>query len=176
MRLAGAAAVRENGGSLSQIENEQLQYAETLIDVSHNHNSHCCQVLEHIDEDICKIAFPAMTYFTQSNHLDTVEWLFPGQQLDSNVTVLCSNNTSVDMWNAIAQGFNTNQEHVLKSKDSFPEVDDPHGHIKKMLTTSVLNSMTKNGVPNHELKLKIGDVCLVPRAIHGLGLANNLRV
>jgi hypothetical protein len=170
MHLAGAAAVRENGGSLSQIENEQLQYVETLIDVSHNPNSHCCQVLEHIDGDICKITFPAMTYFTQSNHLDAVEWVFPGQQLDSNVTILCSNNIT------IAQDFNTNQEHVLKSKDSFPEVDDPHGHIKKMLTTSVLNSMTKNGVPNHKLKLKIGDVCLILRAIHGLGLANNSRV
>jgi ATP-dependent DNA helicase PIF1 len=64
----------------------------------------------------------------------------------------------------------------LRSRDTFLEVDDPHGHIKKMLQTSVLNTMTKNGIPNHELKLKIGDVCLVLRAIHGLGLANNLRV
>jgi hypothetical protein len=35
MRLAGAVAARANGGVLSQEENEQLQYAETLIDVSH---------------------------------------------------------------------------------------------------------------------------------------------
>ena len=147
-----------------------------LIDVSHNCNSHCCQVIGRIDEDIFKIAFPAMIYFTQTNHLDAVEWLFPGQQLDSNVTILCSKNTTVDMWNAIAQGLNTSKEHVLRSRDTFLEVDDPHGHIKKMLQTSVLNTMTKNGIPNHELKLKIGDVCLVLCAIHGLGLANNSRV
>ncbi len=64
----------------------------------------------------------------------------------------------------------------MRSRDTFSEVDDPHGDIKKMLQTSVLNTMTKNGIPNHELKLKIGDVCLVLCAIHGLGLANNSRV
>ncbi len=31
----------------------------------------------------------------------------------------------------------------------------------------------KNVVPNHELTLKVGDVCLVTHAIHGLGLVNN---
>jgi hypothetical protein len=95
-----------------------------------------------------------MIYFTQTNHLDAVEWLYPGGQLDSNVTILCSKNTSVNMWNAIAQGLNTSTEHVLRSRDTFLEVDDPHGHIKKMLQTSVLNTMAKNGIPNHELKLK----------------------
>jgi hypothetical protein len=80
------------------------------------------------------------------------------------------------MWNAIAQGLNTSKEHVLRSRGTFLEVDDPHGHIKKLLQTSVLNTMRKNGIPNHKLKLEIGDICLVLCAIHGLGLANNLRV
>ncbi len=80
------------------------------------------------------------------------------------------------MWNAIAQGLNTSKEHVLRSRDTFLAVDDPHDHIKKMLQTSVLNTMTENGISNHELKLKIGDVYLVLHAIHGLGLANNLKV
>ncbi len=97
MRLAGAVAARANGGIQSQEENEQLQYAETLIDVSHNHNSHCCQVIGRIDEDIFKIVCPAMIYFTQTNHLDAVEWLYPIGQLDSNTTILCSKNTSVNM-------------------------------------------------------------------------------
>jgi hypothetical protein len=110
MRLARAVAARANGGVLSQEENKQLQYAGTLIDVSHNRNSHCCQVIGRIDEDIFKIAFPATIYFTQTNHLDAVEWLYPGGQLDSNVTILCSKNASVDMWNAIAQGLNTSKE------------------------------------------------------------------
>ena len=45
-----------------------------------------------------------------------------------------------------------------------------------MLSDTLLNGFRKNGVPNHELTLKVGDVCLVTRAIHGLGLANNSRI
>jgi hypothetical protein len=59
------------------------------------------------------------------------------------------------------------------SRDSFEEVDNPNDHLKKMLTKAVLNKFQKNGVPNHELILKTGDICLVTRAINGLGLANN---
>jgi hypothetical protein len=45
-----------------------------------------------------------------------------------------------------------------------------------MLSGTLLNGFRKNGVPNHELTLKVGDVCLVTHAIHGLGLANNSRI
>jgi hypothetical protein len=55
-------------------------------------------------------------------------------------------------------------------------VDDPKGHLKKMLSATLLNGFWKNGVPNHELILKVGDICLVTRAINDLGLANNSRV
>jgi hypothetical protein len=55
-------------------------------------------------------------------------------------------------------------------------VDDPNGHLKKILIKAVLNKFWKNGVPNHELILKMGDICLVTRAINGLGLANNSQV
>jgi hypothetical protein len=55
-------------------------------------------------------------------------------------------------------------------------VDDPKGHLKKMLSATMLNGFWKNGVPNHKLILKVGDICLVTCAINGLGLANNSRV
>jgi hypothetical protein len=45
-----------------------------------------------------------------------------------------------------------------------------------MLTKAVLNKFRKNGVPNHELVLKMGDICLVTHAIKSLGLANNSQV
>ena len=117
-----------------------------------------------------------MQYYTQANHESAVEWLYPGGQLDFSATILCSNNISVDAWNAIAQGMNSSEEHILRSKDSFSEVDDIKGHLKNMLSVTLLNGFRKNGVPNHELILKVGDICLVTRAIHGLGLANNSRV
>jgi ATP-dependent DNA helicase PIF1 len=45
-----------------------------------------------------------------------------------------------------------------------------------MLSGTLLNGFQKNGVPNHELSVKVGDVCLVTRAIHGIGLAINSRI
>ncbi len=71
---------------------------------------------------------------------------------------------------------NTGTEYKLLSRDSFGEVDDPNGHFKKMLTKAVLNKFWKNGVPNQEHILKMGDICLVTCAINGLGLANNSQV
>ena len=52
MRLATAAAAQARGGLLSQEEEEQLRYAEMLIDVSMNRNSHWCRVIEQVDENI----------------------------------------------------------------------------------------------------------------------------
>ncbi len=68
---------------------------------------------------------------------------------------------------------NTGTEYKVMLRDCFEEVNDPNDHLKKMITKAVLNKFRKNGVPNHELILKTGDICLVTRAINGLGSANN---
>jgi hypothetical protein len=47
---------------------------------------------------------------------------------------------------------------------------------KKMLSSTMLNGFRKVGIPDHELLLKVDDICLISRAINGLGLANNSRV
>jgi len=49
-------------------------------------------------------------------------------------------------------------------------------HLKDMMSTTMLNGFNNNGVPSHKLFLKVGDICLITRAINGLGLANNSRV
>ncbi len=59
---------------------------------------------------------------------------------------------------------------------NFFEVDDPKGHLKKMLSSTMLNGFRKKGIPAHELLLKVDDICLVTCAVNGLGLANNSRV
>jgi hypothetical protein len=98
------------------------------------------------------------------------------QNISYQETILCSNNESIDRWNAIVQRMNTGTEYKLMLRDSFEEVDDQNGHLKKMRTKAVLNKFWKNGVPNHKLILKMGDICLITRAINGLGLANNSQV
>jgi hypothetical protein len=176
MHLATAAAARACGGLLSQKEEEQLRYADMLIDVSINCNSPWCQVIQEEDENISKLSFPFMKYYTEPDHTSAVEWLYPGGQLDFSATFLCSNNASVDMWNAVGQGMNSSEEHTLSLKDSFSKADDPNGHLKKMLSATMLDGFWKNGVPDHELILKVDDICLVNHAINGLGLANNSKV
>ena len=47
------------------------------------------------------------------------------------------------------------------------------GHLKNMMSTTMLNGFKKNGVSNHELILKVGNICLITGAINGLDLANN---
>ncbi len=46
MHLATVAAACAHGGLLSQEEEEQLRYADMLIDVSNNCNSPWCQVIQ----------------------------------------------------------------------------------------------------------------------------------
>ncbi len=174
--LATAAAAQACGGLLSQEEEEQLPYADMLIDVSKKCNSLWCQVIQEEDENISKLGFPFMKYYIEADHKGAVEWLYPGRWLEFSATMLCSNNASVDMWNAVAQGMNSSVEHTLRSKDGFSEVNDPKGQLKKMLSATMLNGFWKNGVPNHELILKVGNICLVTHAINGLSLANNSRV
>jgi ATP-dependent DNA helicase PIF1 len=129
-----------------------------------------------VDDNISILGLPFMKYYTEADHNDAVQWLYPGGQLDFSATILCCNNMSVDMWNLVAQKMNPSQEHILRSKDNSSEVDDPKGHLKKMLSVTMLNGFRKNGIPDHELLLKVDNICLVTRAINGLGLANNSRV
>jgi hypothetical protein len=147
-----------------------------LIDVSKNLNSQWCQVLGTINEDTCTLGLPLLNYFIEDDHDMAVEWLYPEGNLDFTATILCSTNESVDMWNAVAQDLNVNAAHLLRSKDTLSGVDDVHGHINKMLSEALLNGLEKSGVPNHDLTLKVGDICLITRAMESLELANNSQV
>ena len=48
--------------------------------------------------------------------------------------LIAAKNESVARWNAIVQRMNMGTEYKLMWRDSFEEVDDPNGHLKKMLT------------------------------------------
>jgi hypothetical protein len=176
MHLAQASAALLSGHQVCEKDQQQLQYVDMLIKVSQNKNYTWCQEVVRIDENTTTLGFPYLKYTTKTNQVtdnDVLNWLYPNGNMSYQVTISCSNNESVDRWNAIVQRMNTGNEHKLMSRDSFEEVEDPNGHLKKMLTKAVLNKLRKNGVPNHELILRTGDTCLVTRAINGLGLANN---
>jgi hypothetical protein len=178
MHLAQASAALLSGGQVCEEDQRQLQYADMLIKVSRNQESTWCQEVERIDENTTTVGFPYLKYITKTNQVienDALNWLYPNEIISYQATFF-SNNESVDKWNAIVQRMNTGTEYKVMLTDSFEEVDNPNAHLKKMLTKAVLNKFWKNGVPNHELVLKTGDICLVTHAINGLGFVNNSQV
>lgn len=58
--------------------------------------------------------------------------------------ILCLKNERVDIWNERIQKLNSNEMHVLKSRDYFSDVDDPHGYLAAMLTSDIRRTYTNN--------------------------------
>ncbi len=129
-----AAALLSRDQEFSNNKWQQLEYAEMLINISQSWNSTWCEIVETIDDNTAKIGFLHLEYITKSNQLhnkNALNWLYLNQYLSFYETILCSNNESIDKWNAVAQERNINDEHRLLSRDAFEEVNDPNGHIKK---------------------------------------------
>ena len=106
--------------------------------------------------------------------------LYPNGFITSEMTSCCiiaATNERVDYWNNLVQNMNPNQKWNLLSQDQFGEVDDPHGILENMMTEDILNNFGNNGVPPHNLELKVGDICIILRNLSVRdGLQNNARV
>lgn len=56
-------------------------------------------------------------------------------------------------------------------------MDNRYNNLQSILTEETLNGFNIiNGVPPHQLKLKVNDVCLVLRSLAAINVANNTRV
>jgi ATP-dependent DNA helicase PIF1 len=106
--------------------------------------------------------------------------LYPNGFVTSEMTSCCiiaATNERVDFWNNLVQNMNPQQKWNLLSKDQFGEVDDPNGILSSMMTEDILNQFGNNGVPPHNLQLKVGDICIILRNLSVRdGLQNNTRV
>ena len=150
MHLAQASAALLSGGQVCKEDQQQLQYADMLIKVSQNQGSTWCQEVERIDENTITLGFPYLKYITETNQVTenyALNWLSPNGIISYQETILCSNNESIDRWNAIVQRMNTGTEYKVMSRDNFEEVDNPNGHLKIMLTKAVLNKFHKKEFP-----------------------------
>jgi hypothetical protein len=146
MRLAQASAALLSGRQVCEEDQRQLQYAHILINFSQNQESTWCKEVERIDKNTTTLGFPYLKYITKANQVtnnDTLNWLYPNRNISYQETILCSNNESIDRWNAIVQRMNTGNEYKLMPRYSFEEVDGRNGHLKKMLTKAVLNKFWK---------------------------------
>ena len=72
---------------------------------------------------------------------------------------------------------NPNDEYLLLSANELADVDDPHGYLNSMLNQDTLAYYDKPGVPEHQLKLRVGDICFLLRTISKKNhLSRNTRV
>jgi hypothetical protein len=81
-----------------------------------------------VDENTTTSGFPYLKYITKTNQVtenDALNWLYPNGIISYQETILCSNNESVDKWNAIVERINTSTEYKFMLRDSFEKVDDP---------------------------------------------------
>ena len=143
------------------------------------------------ESDECKLISENATTFTRTVQLQNIQsittdkseqclrWLLPyGFRHEDvlNNCILSATNKSGNEWNKKIQDMNPGSEQIYISHDTLCEVDDPHGHIRAMVGEALLNTLSASGTPEHTLRLKIDDICIVLRGLRSSGLATNERV
>lgn len=121
----------------------------------------------------------SIPFFTESQEQEAIDFLYP-HGFDSDVAkdscILAATNERGDMWNKKIQALNRKRMHTLLSKDFLCDVDDPHQYLNTAMNKEALHTIRKTSIPDHELKLKVDDICLILRNLSRYGLATNTRV
>jgi hypothetical protein len=172
-----------------EIEDQQI-YALQLGSVGEDIPCmHVVMVQEEISEYETKklLALDKLQFFinTETEIEEAINWLYPtgiptAEEYDSGLqpsrVILATDNEKVDFWNSKIQSMNPNPTSSLISRDYFSDVDDTKGYLAAILTTSVKRDFSNTQVPDHEIQLKVGDICLITRNMNCLGLASNSKV
>jgi hypothetical protein len=172
---------------------KQIEFSKMLLIFgegnSTNDMNHICNYIGNVDteykmERISKYELPNTKYY---NHNETeeiksaIEWMFPNNDVTNpayNISrvILAITNNRVDFWNDYIQGYNPSELITLYSTDYFAEVDDDNGNLNNLLTHKVSDALSNSQIPQHCLKLKINDICLIMRPMKVFDLATNERV
>lgn len=95
----------------------------------------------------------------------------PGEWNSDNFpskVIHATDNERVVFWNSKIQEKNENEKQTLMTRDHFTVVDDKNSYLAAILTTSVKRDFTNTQVPDHELALKVGDICMTTCNINSL--------
>jgi hypothetical protein len=178
MRLSGAASDED--------AQTKQNYATMIKNLAANENTiHYSDItFEHNNGERKDFVFLHVSVFNEDDACSmraSINWLFPDDHYDaltaSNNTILATTNDEVDKWNDKISSLNPSAESIMFSKTWFSEVDDLHGNMKFMLNETALNNINRNGVPPHQLKLKVDDICILMQNINVKdGITNNTRV
>ncbi|OMO96975.1 DNA helicase PIF1, ATP-dependent [Corchorus olitorius] len=95
----------------------------------------------------------------------------------SERAIVTPKNVTVDIINSYLLSMIPGEEQTLLSFDSVSKESKFHGDFGVIYPPELLNTMKFSGVPNHELKLKIGAPIMLLRNINqSLGLCNGTRL
>jgi PIF1-like helicase len=184
MRLTSLNAQLNGNSSPGQLNwvKKQKEYADAIMAVGEGKEADRALILDIDEKEHTQIVgLPGIKYIIASDEGQRValDWLYPGgfdPTRISQKTILATTNAAVDKWNEIVQNMNPQNARTLISSDKFCEVDDPSGYLKRNLQEHILNRFNSNGVPPHQLQLKIDDICILLRPINTFDLATNSRV
>ena len=163
------------GMSEEELE-QQINYANTLEDIGNQTSKYTkvtkddsCSDDEQIYHLHCVHKFVVKNLAQTEEVLDdSLNWLYESGFNEDSIkssAVIVGTNKLVDMWNKKIQQRNTNDDVLLTSTDYLADIDDDKNYIKEMLTTQVLNRRNHASAPPHELRLKVGDICILTRYI-----------
>jgi len=163
--------------------NGQRQYGDMIVNIGQGkrsiHGAGYERVSYERDEQMYQLNL-IETYLENQDEGLALQFLFPDgftTNACKGATILAATNKTVEKWNDAVQRLNANPMKTLQSKDKFGDVDDPHNHIANAMSETVLNKFQAAGIPPRDLKLKVGDVCIVLRNLSMRdGLQNNARV
>jgi len=164
-------------------DNEQISHAESILALGEGRDgSDIITLSEYPTLDTSIVGFYYINYYLDTEFDQAIAWLYDRGFNDatieelSNTAILCATNERVDWWNAQIHQLNMNATVELKSTDIFNDIDDKKGHLQKILSSALLDTINESGVPPHRLQLKVGDICLVTRCLKANDLATNSRV
>lgn len=158
----------------------ELDYYTSIMALSEGRSEGSCHVVhEDPTRHLQTVQLQQMKYFTPGDEDAALCWLFDDNfcaAVALTSCVLCATNASCKLWNERVQQLNMDPARVYASHDYLCECDDPYGFIAEMISEQLLNSVVAGTVPDHELKLKRGDICIVLRNLSAQGIATNQRV
>ena len=166
----------------------QVLFANVLKEIRtngpFNTNQYECPITEiYHDKELGRkvLRFEGMKFFT--NPEDALQFLYPNDDFVSNnltqKAILCATNARCDDWNNWVQKRNTTslEPTTLFSSNEFADLDDPNGMLNDVINSDTLQYYNKPGVPVHDLKLKVNDICFLMRTLSKKDqLCKNVRV
>jgi len=183
MRLhaIGAQLHNLNEEEIVHYENQKL-FGEMILAIGEGEpgHVHADMVNDNKSDGLQLFRLNSIPYFKESEQQLAINFLYPNgfdPDVAKDCCILAATNERGDMWNELIQSMNPRKMHILKSTDFLCDVDDPFKYLNSAMNTMALNTIKKTATPNHELKLKVGDICILLRnLLRSCGLATNTRV